>query len=84
MEQELLRRRMTELLRNGRLRRFAIHPRVYAGYGEGLPCEVCGETISVNQVRYDIEDRQGASFRVHLGCRRLWEDLLREAHAEAP
>src|ERR1700733_2486717 len=49
---------------------------LYAGHGEGLPCACCGETITPEQVQYDVEwDEEGGSRKVlsmHLPCYDSW------------
>jgi hypothetical protein len=66
-----LRLRVRELLQNGRLP--AMLPKeIYAGYGEGNECLVCGQPITATQVEYEVA-YDGSRLRLHLGCHVIWQ-----------
>jgi hypothetical protein len=81
MKQELLRRRVVKLLADGTLPRHR-NPPVIAGYGDDLPCDVCGEPIAAHEVQYDIEDSGPDHLHVHLNCHRAWQNALADVQAE--
>lgn len=75
MKNEILRLRVAELLGDGRLpvRRNCA---VSAGYGEALPCDVCGEVITADEVQYDFADDAGRILHLHLRCHQAWQNAL--------
>jgi hypothetical protein len=47
---------------------------VYAGYGSGVPCELCGRQIHRSDIEYEVSDsRTGARFTLHLVCHACWQ-----------
>ena len=52
--------------------------RTWSGNGVGMPCAVCGEVITGDQVEYEVQFRHGAAprmdrFHLHLRCFAAWE-----------
>jgi hypothetical protein len=47
---------------------------IYAGYGDGATCSGCTRPILAVHIQYDLEMRNGETFRLHLGCFGLWEN----------
>jgi hypothetical protein len=45
---------------------------VYAGYGRGQKCALCGEPISHARVGYTVADRQRGALFFHIDCYRAW------------
>ena len=56
---------------------------VYAGYGSGVACELCGRQISRADVEYEVNDaRTGARFTLHVVCHAYWQLDLRETRMD--
>jgi hypothetical protein len=81
MKNEVLRLRVVKLLGNGRLP-WRRNPAVAASYGEEVPCDVCGEVITADEVQYDLADDWGGTLHLHLPCHQAWQSELADAHAE--
>jgi len=47
--------------------------KMWAGYGQGLPCSGCDELILPAQVEYEFPAVDDRIIRFHLGCAGLWE-----------
>ncbi|HEU5321147.1 MAG TPA: hypothetical protein VFX28_10115 [Methylomirabilota bacterium] len=47
--------------------------KMYAGFGQGHPCDGCDQPIAPTQVEYELDSSEGRSIRLHLGCAGLWE-----------
>jgi len=69
-----LRRRARKEIQTGRLPESDASA-MWGGHGSGLPCAVCRETITSDQVEYEIPDpRDGCnSFRFHTQCHMVWQ-----------
>lgn len=57
--------------------------KIYAGYGEGQPCDCCGRSIASTDVLYEIEVPSDCSksLAMHLPCFEIWagESRTRDA-----
>ena len=47
--------------------------KMYAWYGEGRPCDGCGELVGLTQLEWEATYQDGRAYRVHLACAALWE-----------
>lgn len=51
-----------------------VPPTVYAGYGAGEPCDLCGQPIEPQQVDYEVADEpHHRSWEFHLHCYTVWQ-----------
>ena len=46
---------------------------ISAGYGSAKPCAVCGETITLAQVEYEVAGEGDRLIRFHLICYAEWQ-----------
>jgi hypothetical protein len=83
MSPDLLRRRISRLVRDGYLPRIALQQGL-AGHGEGAYCDACGKRIDDRDIRYnvDCQTRQSArrSLRLHLACHNVWQEVVQKAN----
>jgi len=87
-----VREEVLEAVRSGRLPDRPAE-RTWAGRGCGAPCEICGRSVSADELEYELEfvsevdGNQRAHYHVHDGCFWAWEserrtrDLKRSADA---
>lgn len=73
---ERLHARAQELIRTGQLPLTAAL-NVYAGYGSGKRCQVCGDAIRHTEIEYELEfGQRGEGARtfvhLHLHCHAVW------------
>ena len=47
--------------------------KMFAGYGDGRPCDGCETPITNTQVEWEFDGPDGQAYRFHLGCAGLWE-----------
>ena len=47
--------------------------KMWAGRGNGRPCDGCDRPVLSDQVEYEFEIDGGRTLRFHLGCAALWE-----------
>jgi hypothetical protein len=45
---------------------------VYAGYGRGQTCAVCGQAIQRARIGYTVADKQHGCLFFHIDCYRAW------------
>ena len=58
---------------DGRLPVMSAHA-VFAGYGSGTGCHLCGQPIERHQVEYEVRDARNArSLSFHLTCHAAWQ-----------
>jgi hypothetical protein len=50
------------------------NPTVIAGYGNNLPCRLCGNPIAKSDVQYEVTGPEGGVVRTHLPCFNAWND----------
>ena len=55
---------------------------LYAGYGEGQRCSVCGEAVSRTQVLYEVPVDKRGTLHFHLACHAAWQ--LECTHERGP
>jgi hypothetical protein len=68
----VLRRRVRQLIEQGRLPLAPPPQRLAAGYGTGHTCAACDEQITSAQMECSVE-AAGIPLWFHLGCRLIWQ-----------
>ena len=58
--------------------------KMFAGYGNGRPCDGCEAPIVAHQLEYEFDRTEGQTVRFHLGCAGLWEAELRRRGWSTP
>ena len=73
MEHEKERRRevIQALLASGALPRFGSQV-IFAGNGDMQPCACCGNTITTEDIQYDVVLTEEGALFMHLECFNLW------------
>jgi len=56
---------------------------MFAGYGNGKPCDGCETPILAAHVEYEFDAAEGRVIRLHLRCVGLWEAYRRRGEAAA-
>ena len=47
---------------------------IYAGYGEGVPCDLCDLPIIADEIEYDVTDpRDDGLLHFHIACHFTWQ-----------
>jgi hypothetical protein len=47
---------------------------IYAGYGQGKPCDLCDQPIACDKIEYDITDPRASKWlRFHFPCHSAWQ-----------
>jgi hypothetical protein len=68
----VVRRRVRELIVQGKLPLVPRTQRLAAGYGTGETCAACDQQITSAQMEYAVEGA-GTPLSFHLGCCLIWE-----------
>ena len=68
----VLRKRVRQLIEQGRLPLAPPTQGMAAGYGTGHTCAACDEQITSSQMEYAVEGT-GTPLWFHLGCRLIWQ-----------
>ena len=74
-DSELLREQVRTRIASGALPQIA-PARLFAGYGDNQTCDVCGRSISLAQILYEVELTQRAlrkTLYFHLACHAAWQ-----------
>ena len=62
-----------ERIADGRLP-LVLSTRIDAGYGAGLPCDLCSQPIAADKIEYDVTDpRSGKTLCFHITCHLAWQ-----------
>ncbi len=48
--------------------------KTFGGFGDGKPCDCCGEDIAQDQFRFNVEFASGCRLTAHRACLELWMD----------
>src|SRR6516164_3941036 len=60
-------------IKDGRLP-VALSNLIYAGYGQGVPCDLCGLPIDADDIEYNVTDpRDDGSLQFHIACHFTWQ-----------
>lgn len=70
-----------ERLRDGRLPT-AKSLTLWAGFGNGRPCEGCGAAILGTEVEHEHDLVGGGTLRLHAVCSVLWARMVTEPNAD--
>jgi hypothetical protein len=76
-----------EAVRSGRLPDRSAE-RTWAGRGCGAPCEICGRSVSADELEYELEfvsredGKEPARYHLHNGCFWAWESERRMRELE--
>jgi len=47
---------------------------IYAGYGQGIPCDLCDQPIDCDKIEYDVTDPRGGKWlHLHFACHSVWQ-----------
>jgi hypothetical protein len=49
------------------------HVKLWAGFGSGEPCVICGQSIRSAQVEHELELADGRMLQMHSGCSGLYD-----------
>jgi hypothetical protein len=55
----------------------ALPEKMWTGYGQGNPCDGCGQPIFPAQIEYESVPDSGDVTRLHIGCLGMWVAELR-------
>jgi hypothetical protein len=68
-----LRSRVLQRIENGRLP-LILSTNIDAGYGDGVPCDLCDQAIAADKVEYDVTDPgSGRRLHFHIACHMAWQ-----------
>ena len=47
---------------------------IYAGYGQGVQCDLCEQPIAANKIEYDVTDpHDDRRLHFHMACHTAWQ-----------
>ena len=73
LQDDALRARIRQRIDLGRLPVF-IPGTIQAGYGAGLKCYACGESVTRTQIEYHVHDPgYGPPMSLHFRCHVIWQ-----------
>jgi len=73
MPESELRARVIQRIEDGRLP-LVLSTRMNAGYGTGVQCDLCDQSIAANKVEYEVIDyRTGKRLYFHVACHSMWQ-----------
>ena len=79
-----LRARVIERIKDGRLP-VVLPIRINAGYGTGLPCDLCDRPVPAQKVEYEVIDqRTGTRLYFHVACHSVWQRECAERLRHTP
>ena len=67
-----LRSRVLQRIEDGRLP-LMLSTTIYAGYGQGVQCDLCDQLIVADKVEYDLTDPDGRYLHFHFACHSAWQ-----------
>ena len=68
-----LRSRVLQRSEHGRLP-VALSTTIYAGYGQGIQCDLCDQPIARDKIEYDVADTRGDErLHFHFACHAAWQ-----------
>lgn len=68
-----LRSRALQRIEDGRLP-LMLPTRIDAGYGLGVPCDLCDQLIAADKIEYDITNPDsGQRLHFHFACHSAWQ-----------
>jgi|SRR5215469_13653718 len=73
LPESALRSLAVQHIEDGRLP-LALSNLIYAGYGQGVPCDLCGIPIVADKIEYDVTDPRDDEFlHFHIACHFAWQ-----------
>jgi hypothetical protein len=68
-----LRSRVLQRIEDGRLP-VMLSNIIYAGYGQGIQCDLCGQPIAADKIEYDVTAPGGVEWlHFHFACHSAWQ-----------